>query len=61
MTKCHLCGNSVESVAHIAEKATLKLIQQMNPNWASSDGSCEKCLEYYQNLDKKVVLLPSSI
>ena len=60
MTTCTLYGKSVNSVAHIAEKVTLKLIQQMNPNWASSDGACPKCLEYYQSLDEKVVLLPDS-
>ncbi len=60
MTTCSLCGDSVDSVAHLAEEVTLKLIQQMNPQWASGEGICRKCLEYYHNLDKKVVLLPES-
>ena len=59
MTTCNLCGQSVDTVDHIAEDATLRLIQHMNPKWVSSDGACPKCLRYYQNLDKKVDLLPN--
>ncbi len=57
MTLCTLCGQSVGTIAHIAENATIKLIQDMNPKWVSSDGACRKCLEYYQNLDKRVNLI----
>ena len=48
---------TTDSLSHIAEDATLKLIQKMNPKWVSRDGGCPKCLDYYRNLDKKVNLL----
>ncbi len=57
MRTCSLCGQSVDTVVHISEDATLKLIQDMNPQWVSRDGGCPKCLDYYQNLDKRINLI----
>ncbi len=53
MIVCGLCGESVESVSHIAEQATLELIRRMNPKWVHTDGACPKCLTYYEKLDRK--------
>lgn len=52
--KCPLCKTEMErDVAlfldhtnqHIIEK-----IKEKHPDWAASDGTCQKCRDYYENL-----------
>ena len=57
--ECTLCGQSVDSVAHIAEQWLLDRIRERNPDWVAEDGGCAKCLAYYRDLDDTVEILPS--
>lgn len=56
MTKCKLCGQETDSIAHLAEQALIDFIKEKNPEWVESDGACEKCIAYYNDLDKAVVI-----
>ncbi len=54
---CTLCNHPVTSVTHVAEQWLIGRIRARNPDWVSSDGGCEKCIEYYRTLDDSVELL----
>ena len=56
MAKCTLCGQETDSIAHLAEQTLIDFIKQKNPDWVESDGACEKCIDYYNNMDEAVVL-----
>lgn len=53
---CKLCGQDTDSIAHLAEQTLIEFIKKKNPGWVESDGACEKCIAYYNELDKAVVI-----
>jgi len=56
MKNCVLCNESpADTLAEQIESSVLDMIKNHNPQWVETDGSCEKCVAYYENLDKLIV------
>ena len=43
------------SLEEAAERFVLDLIRQECPEWVENDGTCPKCLAYYESLDEITV------
>ena len=56
MNKCTLCGQEMDSIAHLAEQTLIQFIKDRNPEWVESNGACGKCISYYKEMDKAVVI-----
>ena len=46
--------NTAENLHGIAEQYMLEIIKNEHPEWVEKDGSCARCMEYYQQLDDLV-------
>jgi len=56
MENCVLCNEStVDTLAEQIESSVLDMIKKHNPEWVETDGSCKKCVTYYENLDNLIV------
>ena len=44
------------SLGEQVEASVIDMIKTKNPEWVESDGSCEKCMDYYENLGEMVEL-----
>jgi len=55
--KCPVCENETESLSNIVEREVIQMIKRDHPNWVESDGSCQKCVEYYDALDDIVEVI----
>ena len=42
------------SLEEQVEASVIDMIKTNNPEWVESDGSCEKCMEYYERLEEMV-------
>lgn len=51
MAVCKLCGKPTESLYHVTEQLVLDMIRRDHPDWVEADGSCRRCVEYYEGLD----------
>ncbi len=55
--QCPVCKKYVDEAAiktcQDAEDWVMKAIKKNHPQWVASDGSCPKCLAYYDGLGKK--------
>ena len=58
-SECPLCGEQVPNLdlaRHLERDAkelrrhTLQLIRRSHLDWVTEDGSCKKCVEYYEQL-----------
>ncbi len=47
--------SSADTLAEQIESSVLDMIKKHNPQWVETDGSCKKCMTYYENLDKLIV------
>lgn len=56
MAKCTICGQESDSIARVAEKFLIDFIKKSHPNWIEQNGACIKCIEYYNSLEKAVVI-----
>ena len=58
-SECPLCGERVPR-SHLAQhlerdaeelrRHTLRMIRRSHPDWVAENGSCKKCVEYYEQL-----------
>ena len=55
MEYCKLCDKPAEVIVKQIEASVLDMIKNNNPEWVEEDGSCEKCVSYYENLDQVIV------
>ena len=44
--------NDATSLQEEAERFVLALIRQEYPEWVEADGTCPRCLAYYESLDE---------
>ena len=51
---CKLCNSETDKLNHKIKHFVLSFIKEQHPDWVEKDGSCKKCLNYYENLDKVV-------
>ena len=56
MEYCKLCDKPAEVIVEQIENSVIEMIKKNNPEWVEDDGSCEKCVSYYQNLDQTIVV-----
>lgn len=54
MSGCQLCEDCSEQLVKEIEASVIDMIRKQRPEWVESDGTCEKCVSYYQNLDKAI-------
>ena len=50
----------VTSLHREAERFVLDFIRQTHPEWVREDGSCPKCLAYYERLDEAVSVVDAT-
>ena len=43
-------------INQIAKKFMLDTIRSEHPEWVEEDGTCKKCMEYYESLDYLVTI-----
>ena len=55
MAPCKLCDDSTDDLVKDIEASVIDMIRKQRPEWVEADGSCKKCISYYDNLDKLVV------
>ncbi len=55
MDPCKLCDDSTDDLVKDIEASVIDMIRKQRPEWVETDGSCKKCISYYENLDKLVV------
>jgi hypothetical protein len=55
--KCPLCNTETDNLNNILERETLNMIKRDNPDWIETDGSCQKCTDYYNSLDDIVEVI----
>jgi len=55
MEYCKLCDKPAEILISQIEASVLEMIKKNNPEWVEEDGSCEKCISHYKNLDQVIV------
>lgn len=55
MEHCDLCDHLTDKLIKDIETSVIDMIRTQRPEWVETDGSCEKCVSYYQNLDKVIV------
>ena len=55
--KCPLCNCETDDLNNIVEYELLQMIKRDHPEWVESDGSCQKCAEYYDSLDAMVEVI----
>ena len=55
MEYCKLYDKPAEVIVKQIEASVLNMIKNNNPEWVEEDGSCEKCVSYYENLDQVIV------
>lgn len=51
MAFCKLCNMSTLDPRHETEHFVIESIVESHPEWVEDNGSCAKCLEYYDSLD----------
>lgn len=49
-----ICNEEVNLLSQVAELWVLDFIRKQHPEWMQEDGTCPKCIEYYENLDNVV-------
>ena len=56
---CKICGHEIaEEYLHKHQESenkeiidyTITMIKDSNPNWMETDGTCQKCWDYYKSL-----------
>jgi len=52
MPYCSLCKKQVNQLHYDIEKWILDTIIREHPDWVDKDGSCQRCINYYESLDK---------
>jgi len=55
MEYCKLCDKPATDIVKQIENSVLEMIKKNNPEWVEDDGSCEKCVAYYEKLDDVIV------
>lgn len=55
MEQCKLCDDFTDKLVKDIEASVIDMIRKQRPEWVENDGSCKKCISYYQNLDKVIV------
>ena len=60
MKLCPLCGQPTSQLHRVVEQYVISVIRRENPDWIEADGSCPACIEYYNNLDDAVEVVPPS-
>ena len=55
MENCKLCDEPTDNLVKDIETSVINMIREHRPEWVEADGSCEKCISYYENLDKLIV------
>jgi len=55
--QCPICNKMMEEetikACEDAKDWVVKAIKRDHPEWVASDGSCPRCLSYYNNLGQK--------
>jgi hypothetical protein len=54
---CPLCKSNHDPLMFIAEHWLLDEIAREHPEWTSSDGICQKCVDYYRGLTDAVQVI----
>ncbi len=57
MDVCKLCGEPADSLLHEIEELVMEMIKESNPDWLREDGSCQKCIDHYQDLDNAIQII----
>jgi len=55
MEYCKLCDKPADIIVEQIESSVLEMIKKHNPEWVEADGSCMKCVAYYESLDEGIV------
>ena len=55
MEYCKLCDKPAKVIVEQIESSVLEMIKRHNPEWVEEDGSCEKCVSYYEKLDQVMI------
>lgn len=54
MEQCILCKEPDDNLVRKIESSVIEMIKKNNPDWVESDGTCERCVSYYENLHRMV-------
>lgn len=54
MPACKIGNEEVNALSQVAERWVLDFIKKQHPEWVHEDGTCPRCIEYYENLDNVV-------
>ncbi len=46
---CSLCQKDSHDILYELDSLVISLIKKHNPQWVEEDGSCQKCVDYYNN------------
>jgi len=55
MEHCKLCDEATDNLVKQVETSVLDMIKKHHPDWVETDGSCKKCVAYYENLDQLII------
>jgi len=54
MEQCKLCDEPADTLVAKIEASVIEMIKNNNPDWIEADGSCKKCISYYENLNDMI-------
>lgn len=54
MENCKLCNETTDTLVKKVESSVIDMIKKHNPDWVESDGTCKKCVVYYENLHRMI-------
>ena len=57
MSANKLDNKDTNNINHELKQLVMSMIKQENPDWIAPNGTCAKCVEYYDNLDELVEIV----
>ncbi len=57
MKTCKLCGTESQRLNQELEDIVINMIKKEHPEWVASDGACQRCFEYYDQLESEIEVI----